>query len=144
MKKIFIFLFICGINFSLKAQVIALKDILTLSETDYNFGKIPQGKPVTHIFDVINNGNDTLKIISVQASCGCTTPQWERQKVEAPGEKTAITIGYNAANEGQFSKIITITYNNNKTKQITIHGEVWKTPASSAPENNELANLKNL
>jgi hypothetical protein len=154
MKKILFILIISGLNFSVKAQssivasstntLAAMGDILTMPETDYDFGKIPQGKPVSHVFDVINNGQDSLKIINVQASCGCTTPQWERQKIEAPGQKTAITVGYNAANEGVFTKVITITYNNNKTKQITIKGEVWKTPATSAPENNELGNLKNL
>ena len=67
--------------------------------------KIPQGKPVTHIFDVVNSGKDSLKIINVQASCGCTTPDWDRNKVQAPNEKTAITVGYNAASEGVFTKI---------------------------------------
>ena len=77
----------------------------------YDFGKIPQGKPVTHIFNVENIGKDSLRISNVQASCGCTTPEWDRNKVQAPGEKTKITVGYNAAAEGPFSKIITITYN---------------------------------
>lgn len=117
-------------------------DPLMLMEDSYDFGKIPQGKPVTHIFEVINNGTDSLKISSVQASCGCTTPEWEQNKAQAPGEKTAITVGYNAAAEGPFSKFITVTYNGSLTKQITIKGDVWKTPVSSAPENADLKNLK--
>ncbi len=118
-------------------------EVLVLKETEYDFGKIPQGKPVTHVFDVVNNGKDSLKIINVQASCGCTTPNWEKDKVQEPGEKTKITVGYNAASEGVFTKVITITYNNNLTKQIVIKGEVWKTPATSAPENKELGSLQN-
>ncbi len=117
-------------------------DVLVLKETEYDFGKIPQGKPVTHIFDVANNGKDSLHIQNVQASCGCTTPEWDRDKVQAPGEKTVINVGYNAANEGPFNKQITITYNGTQTKQITIKGEVWKTPATSVPENKELNALK--
>lgn len=117
-------------------------DALGLKETSFDFGKIPQGKPVTHIFEVVNNGKDSLSISNVVASCGCTTPEWERQKVEAPGEKTKITVGYNAASEGAFTKTITITYNGAQTKQITIKGEVWKTPVTSAPENKELGSLK--
>lgn len=119
-------------------------EVLGLKETAFDFGKIPQGRPVTHIFEVINNGKDSLKINNVQASCGCTTPDWDRNKVQAPKEKTAITVGYNAASEGSFTKIITITYNGTETKQITITGEVWKTPATSAPENKELGSLKDL
>jgi Protein of unknown function (DUF1573) len=108
----------------------------------YDFGKIPQGKPVIHIFEVVNNGKDSLKINNVQASCGCTTPEWDREKVQAPGEKTNITVGYNAASEGGFTKFITITYNGTQTKQISIKGDVWKTPLASAPENKELGILK--
>jgi len=119
------------------------EDVLVLKETEYDFGKIPQGKPVTHIFDVVNNGKDSLKIINVQASCGCTTPDWEKDKVQAPGEKTKITVGYNAAGEGFFTKVITISYNGSLTKQITIKGEVWKTPSTSVPENKELGSLQN-
>jgi hypothetical protein len=118
-------------------------NLLTLKETEFNFGKIPQGKPVTHIFEVTNKSNIPLKISNIHASCGCTTPEWEKDKVIAPGEKTNITVGYNAAAEGSFTKFITVSYNDTQTKQITIKGEVWKTPGSSAPENKGLNDLKN-
>lgn len=126
-----------------KPAAIITPDVLLMKETEFDFGKIPQGKPVTHIFEVTNTGKDSLHILNVQASCGCTTPEWQREKVQAPGEKTNITVGYNAASEGPFTKQITITYNGTQTKQITIKGEVWKTPVTSAPENKELGNLKN-
>ena len=57
--------------------------------------------------------------------------------------KTNITVGYNAAAEGPVTKAITITYNGSQTKQITIKGEVWKTPVTSAPENSAVNSLKN-
>lgn len=118
-------------------------EMLTLKETEFDFGKIPQGKPVTHVFEVVNNSKVPLTISNVNASCGCTTPEWEKDKAVAPGEKTKITVGYNAAAEGAFTKFITVTYNDAQSKQITIKGEVWKTPGSSAPENKGLNNLKN-
>ena len=118
------------------------EDVLLLKETTYDFGKIPQGKPVTHIFEITNIGKDSLHIVNVQASCGCTTPEWDREKVPVPGEKMNITVGYNAASEGSFTKPITITFNGTQTKQMTIKGEVWKTPATSAPENKAAGNLK--
>ncbi len=125
-----------------KPAAIITEDALVLKEIEFDFGKIPQGKPVTHVFEVINNGKDSLRIVNVQASCGCTTPEWDREKVQASGEKTKITVGYNAASEGPFTKQITITYNGTLTKQITIKGDVWKTPVTSAPENKELGSLK--
>jgi len=153
MKKLVTILSLVSISFISKAQVVgtttippkpavAAEELLGLQETAWDFGKIPQGKPVTHVFAVENIGKDSLKISNVQASCGCTTPEWERNKVQAPGEKTRINVGYNAAAEGPFTKTITITYNGTQTKMITIKGEVWKTPASSAPENKDLKGLK--
>lgn len=126
-----------------KSIVTPVEDVLVLKELEFDFGKIPQGKPVTHIFEVFNNGKDSLKISNVQASCGCTTPEWERDKIQAPGQNTFITVGYNAAAEGPFSKIVTIAYNGTQNKQFTIKGEVWKMPISSAPENKDLKNLDN-
>jgi hypothetical protein len=131
-------------NTDQKALTITEADeMLTLKESEFDFGKIPQGKPVTHVFEVTNNSKIALKISNINASCGCTTPEWEKDKVVAPGEKTKITVGYNAAAEGPFTKFITVTYNETQSKQITIKGEVWKTPASSAPENKGLNDLKN-
>ena len=119
------------------------ENLLSLKETEFDFGKIPQGKPVTHIFEVTNKSNVPLKISNINASCGCTTPEWEKDKVVAPGEQTKITVGYNAAAEGPFTKFITVSYNDTQSKQITIKGEVWKTPGSSAPENKGVNDLKN-
>lgn len=113
---------------------------LSLKETEFDFGKIPQGKPVTHIFEFTNTGSKSFALDNVQASCGCTTPVWNKDVIE-PGQTAKITIGYNAANEGPFTKPVTISYNGT-TKQIIIKGEVWKTPVTSAPENATLNNLK--
>ena len=122
---------------------IIVEDALLLKEAEHDFGKIPQGKPVTYIFNISNTGKTNLKIDNVQASCGCTTPEWDREKDMEPGANSKITVGYNAAAEGPFTKLITITYNGTQTKQLTIKGEVWKTPAASAPANAGVNNLKN-
>lgn len=115
---------------------------LSLKESEFDFGKIPQGKPVTHIFEFTNTGTLPLSLDNVQASCGCTTPVWNKDTI-APGTSSKITVGYNAANEGPFAKPVTITYNGNETKQLTIKGEVWKTPVTSAPVNTSVNSLKN-
>ena len=115
---------------------------LTLKETEFDFGKIPQGKPVTHVFEFTNTGNSPFALENVQASCGCTTPVWNKDTVAA-GQTAVIKVGYNAANDGPFTKAVTITYNGTQTKQIIIKGEVWQTPVTSAPLNTALNNLKN-
>ena len=120
----------------------ATADNLVLRETEFDFGKIPQGKPVTHIFEFTNTGTTPLALENVQTSCGCTTPVWSRDTVNA-GNSSQIKVGYNAANEGPFNKTITVYWNGGQSKQITIKGEVWKTPVTSAPLNNSLITLKN-
>jgi hypothetical protein len=116
--------------------------LLILKEKEFDFGKIPQGKPVQHTFEFSNAGTQPMKLANVQASCGCTTPEWDKNKEVAPGASSSIRVGYNAAAEGPFNKVITITYNENQTKQINIKGEVWKTPAASAPANSAVSELK--
>jgi len=115
---------------------------LTLLEPDFDFGKIPQGKPVTHTFEFKNTGTTPLTLDNVVASCGCTTPVWNKDTISA-GSTGIIKVGYNAASEGPFNKIVTITYNGAQNKQIIIKGEVWKTPATSAPLNTALNTFKN-
>jgi hypothetical protein len=147
MKKVYCLLLGLGAGCMTFAQVnvntAPAKEILVLKESKFDFGKIPQGKPVTHIFEVVNTGNEPLQIENVQASCGCTTPQWDHDPI-APGDTKKITVGYNAAANGTFEKTITIFYDSGKTKQLFIKGEVWQTPAEPAPANASVQLLKNI
>jgi len=147
MKKLFTLGFAIVVAFVLNAQtsvdpqISATPDVLSMKETAFNFGTIPQGKPVYHFFEVTNAGKTPMVISNVQTSCGCTTPEWSKEPV-APGGTTRIRVGYNAAGEGHFEKYITIMYNQNLSKQIKISGTVWKAPAGSAPENSSISLLK--
>jgi len=142
MKKILLFAFCIIAAVAVKAQTEATPfEILTLKETEFNFGKIPQGKPVYHVFEIINNSDKPLKLDNVSASCGCTTPEWSREEI-APRATSVIKVGYNAAAEGTFTKDITITYSTNQSKIIKINGEVWKAPVGAAPTNTSLSFLK--
>lgn len=116
---------------------------IQLKETSFDFGRIPQGKPVTHIFKVANTGTAPLVLEDVQASCGCTTPEWSKDPI-APGATAEIKVGYNAATEGPFEKSINIIYEKGQMKTITIKGAVWKTPDQPAPKNQSIALLKNV
>jgi hypothetical protein len=147
MKKIFTLCFAIAIAFALNAQTTVsdqtstTPDVLSMKETAFDFGTIPQGKPVYHFFEVTNTGKTPMVISNVQTSCGCTTPEWSKEPV-APGGTTKIRVGYNAAAEGHFEKFITIMYNQNLSKQIKINGTVWRAPAGSAPENSSISLLK--
>ena len=155
MKTVKIVLLFCGFTSGVYAQPAnttiqpqnntpkaPLVETLGTKETEYNFGKIPQGIPVTHIFEVSNTGLSAFKLDNVQASCGCTTPSWNKEEMIAPGKSAFITVGYNSGAEGVFSKPITISYGGGQSKVLLIKGEVWKTPAASAPLNETLNELK--
>lgn len=140
MKRIAALLFVLFSFAAAQAQT-AAPDVLELKEAEHDFGTIAQGKPVYYSFTITNTGSTPLKLENVQATCGCTTPEWNREAI-APGATDRIKVGYNAAAEGPFEKFITLTYNGSTTKQIKIKGSVWKAPVGSAPSNASLNFLK--
>src|ERR1700761_5267586 len=76
-------------------------DVLQVRDNSHNFGKIPQGRPANTTFEIVNTGSVPLKLDNVQASCGCTTPVWSHDPIEAGGV-AKITVGYNAYSQGPF------------------------------------------
>jgi hypothetical protein len=140
MKKVVLLLILLVGFVAVNAQN-ATSDVLEMKELEFDFGTIPQGKPVYHTFLITNKSATPLKLDNVQATCGCTTPEWNREAI-APGATEKIKVGYNAAAEGAFEKFITVTYNGNSTKQIKIKGSVWKAPVGSAPPNASINFLK--
>ena len=142
MKRIFFSVFILVFLAKGYSQpALPVQEDIFVKETIFDFGKIPQGKPVFHFFEVVNSGKTPMVISNIQTSCGCTTPEWNKDPIP-PGESTKVKVGYNAAAEGNFEKTITLIYNQNLTKQINIKGIVWKAPVGAAPENLSIQLLK--
>jgi len=58
------------------------KAVIKFDKTVHDYGKIKEeaGK-VKCRFTFTNTGNDTLKIISVKPSCGCTAMEWTKTGV---------------------------------------------------------------
>lgn len=153
MKKLFISYCLTVIGLTVHAQAspatVAISgsakvpDVLLLKEPKHDFGSIPQGRPATHVFEIVNTGTGPLVLENVQASCGCTTPEWSKEPIAA-GATAVIKVGYNAYGEGPFHKTVTIFYNSHQTKTLTITGEVYKSPVTSAPENLSVQLLKQI
>ena len=142
MKKLYFLVLFIGVMAGAQAQTEnKTAEALSIKETEHDFGKIPQGKPVYYFFDIANTSDKAFKLDNVLASCGCTTPEWSRDEIAAGGS-SKIKVGYNAAAEGYFEKYITVTYNGSQTKQIKIKGTVWKAPAGAAPANTSVQFLK--
>jgi len=94
------------------------------SESEHNFGVIPQGKPVTTTFSFTNTGKVPLIISQVQGSCGCTATDYSKEPI-APGKKGYVKATYNAAAMGAFHKTVTVTANADAAPVVlVIKGEV--------------------
>lgn len=143
MKKAYLSIVCLVLALSVLGQDKSSAELLSFSEQGFDFGRIPQGKPVHHVFKVTNLGKEPMLIENVQASCGCTTPEWNRESI-APGKTAEIKVGYNSAAEGSFEKTITVFYNKGQVKTLTIKGHVWRIAESTAPRNSSIAILKNV
>ena len=99
-----------GLITNLFAQEKVAKKQLNFRETTHDFGKIQEGEIVKHHFIFSNTGKEPVTISSVKASCGCTTPQWEKDPV-LPGTKGKIEVNYNSIGRpGEFTKTVTVIY----------------------------------
>jgi hypothetical protein len=147
MKNVFLLCFLLSIVGMANAQTAAVTtptvEVVQLKEAMHDFGKIPQGRPASYVFEIVNIGKEPLKLDNVQAACGCTTPQWSKDPI-APGASSKIVVGYNAYAEGYFEKTITLQYNQTQTKVLTIKGTVYKAPPAPAPENASVKLLKEI
>jgi Protein of unknown function (DUF1573) len=102
----------------------AVLAVAAFDTQNFDFGKIKQGVPVTHEFKFTNKGAVPMVITNVQASCGCTTPDWTKDPIP-PNGQGFIKATFNAAAAGGFNKTVTVTSNvENGFVQLAIRGEV--------------------
>src|SRR4051812_13938902 len=93
------------------------------AEETHDFGKIPQGKPVTYVFKFTNIGTEPLIISAVEPTCGCTAADYTKTPV-LKGQSGSITLTYNAAGIGGFTKTATVRSNaRTPVKVLTFKGE---------------------
>jgi len=82
----------------------------TWDKTINDFGEIAQGIPRTAEFVLVNDGKEPLLIQSARASCGCTNLKYSQEPI-LKRKSTVISVTYNAAALGPFTKTITVTTN---------------------------------
>ncbi|MCW0482403.1 DUF1573 domain-containing protein [Gaoshiqia sediminis] len=99
------------------AQSAQAKIVFDKVEHDFGSFKEEAGSQSSN-FNFVNNGSTPLILNNVQASCGCTTPEWTRKPI-APGEKGFIKVSYNPQNRpGPFNKTITVSSNGEVPRTI--------------------------
>ncbi len=139
MKRIFFIalsLFVLNIA---KAQTAPAKDInsfFQFTNSDYDLGKIPFGKPVKYDLFIKNIGMDSSSLDNIQVGCGCTTPEYEKGKRFGPGQTIKVTLGFNGNTMGVFSKMATIYLSGGFSKVVTFKGETFTAPATTPSTTN--------
>ncbi len=121
---------ILGFAFTASAQD-NQKAEFKFNEEKHDFGKLPQGTPVTTVFEFTNIGKEPLILTEVRPTCGCTIADYTKTPVKS-GDKGTIKITYNEAVASAFNKTIVVKSNAvTPEKYLNIIGEVIAKPASS-------------
>jgi len=110
MVRVFIILCLLLLNsFSAELAIAQESGKIKFEKISHEFGEIKEeAGPATISFAFKNDGNAPIKLTSVRASCGCTTPDWTQEPV-APGKEGIVTASYNPRNRpGKFNKSITV------------------------------------
>ncbi len=118
------FLLIAGALLATSFSSVA-QGTLKFDSESHDFKNVGEGTQAAHEFKFTNTGTAPIVIANVQASCGCTTPEWTKTPV-LPGKSGFVKAVYNSAGRpGQFSKTVTVTSNaTNASVALAIKGAV--------------------
>ena len=96
---------------------------LLLSESEFDFGSIPNSASVTHVLKVRNAGRGPLEITGISTSCGCTTATVADENLPA-GEETDLTITFDPLSHdgatGEFMRLVYVRSTDPDTPEATV------------------------
>jgi len=97
---------------------------MIFQELDHNFGTFEQGGNGTFEFVFKNTGKSPIIISNVQTSCGCTTPEWDKEPI-LPKKSGKVVVKYDTQRIGPFVKSIKVFSNaKNSPVELMIRGEI--------------------
>jgi hypothetical protein len=97
---------------------------VSVSSTEIKLNDLQKNKKSVATFTLKNIGNQPLSINSIDASCGCTKPVWDKSPV-APGKETSVTLEIQPEDAGFFHKTVQVYCNTEKgVISLAISGEV--------------------
>jgi len=104
---------------------------LQVNNPKFDFGEIFQGEKVLHVFEFVNEGDETLLIDRVKSSCGCTAVLVSEKSIP-PGGRGELQANFDSARfRNAVSKTIYL-YSNDPVRpimQFYIKGTVLETVA---------------
>jgi hypothetical protein len=88
-----------------------LNATIDFTEHKFDFGFMPNGSSAMHTYYIENKGVDTLRIIKVTPSCGCTSAPLSKSDI-APGEVSSLDVIFDSGKfMGRIEKKVTIMSN---------------------------------
>jgi hypothetical protein len=99
--------------------------IMVFEKETHDFGEMKEGETKSYDFWFTNTGESDLILLTVNASCGCTTPYYDKAPIK-PGKRGKITAEFDSSGKpGKQSKNINISNNTKEGSQmITIQANV--------------------
>lgn len=99
---------------------------MTFTQTEYDFGTVEEGTIVEGQFEYTNTGKSDLIVTAAKASCGCTVPEYVKDKPIKTGEKGYVKFKFDThGRTDNQHKTITIRANTkNENEEVKIKGFV--------------------
>ncbi|MEN9698997.1 MAG: hypothetical protein RLZZ301_195 [Bacteroidota bacterium] len=96
----------------LAAEAAANSTTMEFNKLIHDFGTVLEDTDNTYFFEVKNTGKKPLNILSVKASCGCTTPKKPLKPI-APGKSDVIEVLFHpkVGQLGRQDKTVTVIAN---------------------------------
>ncbi|HVN48342.1 MAG TPA: DUF1573 domain-containing protein, partial [Bacteroidota bacterium] len=98
---------------------------LSVDKLDIDFGSVYAGAKKQGHVQLQNIGNDTLRIIAIDPSCGCTTIEKPKEFL-LPGQHDAVKIEFNSSGyrAGKTEKHVNITTNDPACPNVSVRFHV--------------------
>lgn len=125
----FLVLIACQLSFGQAAEPLFFQD------KSHDFGDVVEHNgPVEYEFIFINKSTRAITILSVQPSCGCTTPGWTKEPIAA-GKSGQIKASFDPKGRpGYFNKSLTVTTDfEGSTVILQIKGNVIDKKSETGP-----------
>jgi prephenate dehydratase len=114
------------------AAVVNIDAAAKFDKLEHNFGNIQEGPQATTEFKIKNIGKEPLIVKHVQASCGCTVPNWSKEPI-LPGKTGTISAVYNTQGRpGAIHKTLEVQTDKG-VKTLTLSGNVERAAAGTPP-----------
>lgn len=101
--------------------------VIKFESLEHDFGTVPEGEKVEHVYKFTNEGSTDLVISNVKPSCGCTVPDYTKTPVK-PGETGEVKVTFDTNGKpGNQQKTVTVTANTEKGTE-TLNFKATVTP----------------